>query len=166
MWHVPLAQVWTHYKIGKLNMWMLFCNVCINFWTTKYERKSCLNWIVSPQVLPHSQLIFPSKIWFFGIYLNFKQQKSLLNQYLPQSKSKSYQINSIKSCSSRSFQEHHRHIQIPLKLSATISFHFIEKIILTHSQVTRWNPLEGSTKSSCGKLRLGGTFPASNFRKG
>jgi hypothetical protein len=28
---VPLAQVWTHYKIGKLNMWTLFCNVCIDF---------------------------------------------------------------------------------------------------------------------------------------
>jgi hypothetical protein len=27
---------------------------------------------------------------------------------------------------------------------------------MTHSQVTGWNPLEGSTKSSCGKLRLGG----------
>jgi hypothetical protein len=26
---------------------------------------------------------------------------------------------------------------------------------LTRSQVTGWNPLEGSTKSSCGKLRLG-----------
>jgi hypothetical protein len=41
---------------------------------------------------------------FFGIYLNFQQQKLLENQYLPHSESKSYQINSIKSCSSRSFQ--------------------------------------------------------------
>jgi len=24
------------------------------------------------QVLPHPQLIFPSKPWFFGIYLNFQ----------------------------------------------------------------------------------------------
>jgi hypothetical protein len=38
--------------------------------------------------------------------------------------------------------------------------------LLTRSQVTGWNPLEGSTKSSCGKLRLGGTLPASNSRKG
>jgi hypothetical protein len=37
---------------------------------------------------------------------------------------------------------------------------------LTRSQVTGWNPLEGLTKSSCGKLRLGGTLPASNSRKG
>ncbi len=37
---------------------------------------------------------------------------------------------------------------------------------LTRSQVTGWNPLEGSTKSSCRKSRLGGTLPASNSRKG
>jgi hypothetical protein len=36
-------------------------------------------------VLPHPQLIFPSKTWFFGIYLNFQWQKSLKNQYLPHS---------------------------------------------------------------------------------
>ncbi len=45
------------------------------------------------QVLPRPQLIFPSKTWFFGIYLNFQQQKSLKIQYLPHSESKSYQIN-------------------------------------------------------------------------
>jgi hypothetical protein len=43
------------------------------------------------------QLIFPSKTWFFGIYLNFQWQKSLKNQYLPHSESKSNQISSIKS---------------------------------------------------------------------
>jgi hypothetical protein len=37
---------------------------------------------------------------------------------------------------------------------------------MTRSQVMGWNPLEGFTKSSCGKLRLGGTLPASNSRKG
>jgi len=37
---------------------------------------------------------------------------------------------------------------------------------MTHSQVTGWNPLKGFTKSSCGKLILGGTLPASNSRKG
>jgi len=29
------------------------------------------------QVLPHPQLIFPSKTWFFGIYLNSQRKKSL-----------------------------------------------------------------------------------------
>jgi hypothetical protein len=52
------------------------------FWTAKYERKSCLNWTVSPQMLPRPQLIFPSKTWFLKFYLNFQQQKSLKNQYL------------------------------------------------------------------------------------
>jgi len=56
---------------------------------------------IGPQVLPHPQLIFPSKTWFFGIYLNFQWQKLPQNQYLPHSESKSYQINSIKSCSHR-----------------------------------------------------------------
>jgi hypothetical protein len=65
-------------------------------------------------------LIFPLKTWVFGIYLNFQWPKSLKNQYLPYSESKSYQINSIKSCSSRSFQWQQRHIPIPSKFSATI----------------------------------------------
>jgi hypothetical protein len=68
-------------------------------------------------------MIFPFKTWFFGIYLNFLQQKSLKIQYLPHSKSKSYQINSIKSYTSRSFQQHQMHIPIPGKFSAS------EKII-------------------------------------
>jgi len=72
------------------------------------------------QVLPRPQLIFPFKTWFFGIYLNFQWQKSLLDQYLAHSESKSYQIDSITSCSSRSFQQHERHIPIPPKSSATI----------------------------------------------
>jgi hypothetical protein len=37
---------------------------------------------------------------------------------------------------------------------------------LTCSQVMGWNPLRGFTKSSCGKLRLGGMLLASNSRKG
>jgi hypothetical protein len=37
---------------------------------------------------------------FLEFYLNVQSQKSLKNQYLPHSGSKSYQINSIKSCSS------------------------------------------------------------------
>jgi hypothetical protein len=31
VWLMPLAQVWTDYKIGKLNVWRLFCDVCIHF---------------------------------------------------------------------------------------------------------------------------------------
>jgi hypothetical protein len=49
-----------------------------------------------------SQLIFSSKTWFFGIYLNFQSKKSVKSQDFPHFGSKSYQINSTKSCSSRS----------------------------------------------------------------
>ncbi len=69
---------------------------------------------------PHPQLIFPSKTWFLRIYLTFQRQKSLKNEYLPHSESKSYQINSINFFSSRSFQQHQRHIPIPSKFSARI----------------------------------------------
>jgi hypothetical protein len=69
-------------------------------------------------------LIFPSKTWFFGIYLNFQGQKSFLNQYLPHSESKSYKIKFIKSCSPRYFQKNQDHIPIPPKFSATIQFNF------------------------------------------
>jgi hypothetical protein len=44
------------------------------------------------------------------------------------SESKSYQINPIKSCSSRSFQQHQRHIPIPPKCLVT-NLIFSEKII-------------------------------------
>ncbi len=68
------------------------------------EQPSIIDRLVWPvplaQVLPHPQLIFPSRTWFFGIYLNFQQQKSLKNKYLRHSESKSYQRNSIKSSSS------------------------------------------------------------------
>jgi hypothetical protein len=73
--------------------------------------------VLLAQVLPHPQLIFPSKTWFFGIYLKIF---TLKNQYLPHSESKSYQVNSIKSCSSKSLQQHQSHIPIALKFSATI----------------------------------------------
>jgi len=40
------------------------------------------------------------------------------------SESQSYKTNSIRSCSSRSFHQHQRHIPIPLKFSATTLFNF------------------------------------------
>jgi hypothetical protein len=63
----------------------------------------------------------------FWIYLNFQRQKSPKIQYLPRSVSKSYQMNSIRYCSSRSFQQHQRHIPIPLKFSAMIKFNFQQR---------------------------------------
>ncbi len=123
VWPVPLAQVWTHYKIGKLNMWRLFCNVWI------YFLKSCLNRMVSLQLLPWSQLIFPSKTWFFGIYWSFQQQKSLWIQCLPRSESKSWQMNSIKSCSSRSFNNTKATSQILWNFQLWFNLIFSEEIV-------------------------------------
>jgi hypothetical protein len=48
------------------------------------------------------------------------------NQYLPHSKSKSYQTNSINPCSSRSLQQDQRHIPIPPKISVKKSFNIQE----------------------------------------
>jgi hypothetical protein len=78
---------------------------------------------VGPSVTT-SSTNFLSKTWLFGIYLNFQVQKSFKNQYLPDVESKSYQINSIKSYSSRSFQQHQRHIPILSEFSGTIEFNF------------------------------------------
>jgi len=122
-------------------------------WTSKYERKSCLNWMVSLQVLQHSQLIFPSKTWFFGIYLNFQQQKSLKNKYLSHSESKSYQMNSIKSCSSRSFQQHQRHTPIPPKNLAMIQFNFQWRNHSVFKNICMASPIVVMEPSPCTPLR-------------
>jgi len=74
-----------------------------------------------------AQLIFPSKPSFFAIYLNFQQQNSLKNQYLPQLSSENCEINSIKSDSPKAFQKHQEHLQIPMKFSVSIFYSFIEK---------------------------------------
>jgi hypothetical protein len=90
------------------------------------------------------QLIFPSKTWFFGIYLNFQGQKSLRNQFFPPSESKSYQINSIKSCSSRSFQQHQRHIPIPQIFWMKKSFN-IQELLLCNSKCHETKPMHPSS---------------------
>jgi len=84
---------------------------------------------IGPSVLPHPQVIFPSKTLVFWNLFEFSVAEiTKKNQYLPHSESKSYQINSIKSCPSRSFQEHQRHVPIPPKFSAS------EKKIIQYSR--------------------------------
>ncbi len=78
---------------------------------------------IGPSVTTSSTDFSFQNLVFWNL-LNFQWQKSLLNQYFPHSESKSYQINSIKSCSSRSFQKTQRHIPIPPKNLATIQFNF------------------------------------------
>jgi hypothetical protein len=128
---LPLAQVWTHYKIRELNMWTLFCNECIEFfWTPKFERKSCLNWMASFQNLnPKPSSVSHVLNWFLSFQKpgflefiwNFHSSKSLENLISPTFWIQIfYQINSIKSFWSWSFQQHQRHIPIPPKFSVTI----------------------------------------------
>jgi hypothetical protein len=63
-------------------------------------------------------LVFWEFIWIFSSGNHPKINIShILN-------SKSYQINSIKSCSSRSFRQYQMHIPIPPKFLATIKFNF------------------------------------------
>ncbi len=74
VWPVPLAQVWTHYKKGNSTCEHCFAMYVSIFWTAKYERKSCLNWMVSLQVLPHSfqNLVFWSLFEFSVAEITFK----------------------------------------------------------------------------------------------
>jgi hypothetical protein len=77
---------------------------------------------IGPSITTSSNDFSFQNLVFWNLF-EFLRQKSLKNQYLPHSKSKSYQINSIKSYTSRSFQQHQMHIPIPAKFSAS------EKII-------------------------------------
>jgi hypothetical protein len=54
------------------------------------------------------------------IYLKFQQEKLLKIQYLSHLMFKTYEINFIKSCSSRSFKQYQKHIPIPLKISVVM----------------------------------------------
>jgi hypothetical protein len=79
------------------------------------------------QVLPHPQLIFPSKTWSLEFIWIFSGRNHLKSNISHIPNPKSYQINSIKSCSSRSFQQHQRHIPFSPKFSATIYLIFSEE---------------------------------------
>jgi hypothetical protein len=74
-------------------------------------------------------LIFPFQTWFFGIYLNFQWQKSLQNQYLRHSESKSYQINSIKPFSSSFFLTTPKAHSNSSNFQVQFNLNFSEKII-------------------------------------
>jgi hypothetical protein len=75
---------------------------------------------VGPSVTTSSTDFSFQNLVFWDLFEILVGKKSLKNQFLPHSESKSYQINSIKSCSSRSFQQHPRHNPIPPKTLATI----------------------------------------------
>jgi hypothetical protein len=63
---------------------------------------------------------FPFQTLVFIIYLKFQQEKSLKIQYLSHLMFKTYEINFIKSCSSRSFKQYQKRVPIPLKNSVMV----------------------------------------------
>jgi hypothetical protein len=73
----------------------------------------------SVNTLKAQHFFLPSPI--FAICLNFQQQNSLKNQYLPHLSSENCEINSIKSDSPKASKQHEEHLQIPINFS--ISFH-------------------------------------------
>ncbi len=87
-----------------------------------HPNSSFLNWMVDLQAWPCSQLIFPSKTWYFWSIWIFKIFKI---QYLPHLKPKSYEIWSIKSYSSRYSHQHKKCVPIFLKFLINILFYFI-----------------------------------------
>jgi hypothetical protein len=105
MWHVLLAQVWTRYKTGKLNMWTLFCNVYINFLNSQIWKEIMLELNRYPTNVTTFSSDFSFQNLVFWNLFEFSVAEITWNQYLPHSESKSYQINSVKSCSSRSFHQ-------------------------------------------------------------
>jgi len=116
-------QVWTHCKIGKVNMWVLLCNVCIDFLNSQIWKESMLELNVKPSSVTTFFNWFCLPYLVFWNLFEFSVAQITLKSISP-TLSKSYQINSIESCSWRSFQQHQRHIPIPPKFSATISFNF------------------------------------------
>jgi len=76
-----------------------------------------------------------------GIYLNFQRQKPLKNQYLTYCESKSYQINSIKSCSFRNFQ---------LQFNSIFSQEIVQYSRTFQPQVqTSWNQAHAPLLAQC-----------------
>jgi len=89
------------------------------------------------QVLAWPKLIFPSKTWVFRIYLNFQQQRSLKNRYLPHSESKSCQINSSKSSRQDLSNNTKGTFQFLWNFQLWFNLIFIEKII-QYSSTSTW----------------------------
>jgi hypothetical protein len=90
-----------------------------------------LVWLVPlAQVLPHLQLIFPSKTWFFWEFIwIFSSRNHLKTSH---SESKSYQINPPHQDLSNNTK---KHIPIPLKFSGMIWFDLIfSEEIIQYSQ--------------------------------
>ncbi len=69
VWPVSLAQVWTHHKIGKLNMWTLFYNVCINFLNSQIWKVIMLELNGKPSIVTTSSTdFFIQNLGFWNLF--------------------------------------------------------------------------------------------------
>ncbi len=87
-----------------------------NWFYIMYTNVACA---IGPSVNPFSTDFSFQNLILKNLF-EFLVAKIILKSISPTFESKSYQINSIKSCSSRSFQEHQRHISIPPEFSTSI----------------------------------------------
>jgi hypothetical protein len=75
VWPVPLAQVWTHYKIGKLNWWTLFCNVYISFLNSQIWKEIMLELNGKPSSVTTSSTDFSFQNLVFWNLFGFSVAK-------------------------------------------------------------------------------------------
>jgi len=73
-------KVWTHYKIGKLNMWTSLCNVCINFLNSQIWKDIMLFWVMgqSNDSLPLPKKNLKKKCWEEFHLINRSNNRVLL----------------------------------------------------------------------------------------
>jgi len=83
VWPVPLAQVWTHYKIGKLNMWTLFCNVCIDFLNSQIWMDIMLEMNSNPSSVTTFSTDFSFQNLVFGNLFEFSVAEITLKSISP-----------------------------------------------------------------------------------
>jgi len=120
VWPMSLAQVWTHYKIRKLNMWTLFCNVCINFLNNQIWKEIMFELNDKPTSVTTFSTDFLFQNLVFWNLFELLVAKIIFISVSPTFWIQILPINSIKACSSRSFQQHQRHVPIPPKLSTRV----------------------------------------------
>jgi hypothetical protein len=98
MWHVLLAQVWTH------SLFFTFSS----FKVSKFEGSTDFSF----------ETQFLQFVWIYNNKIHWK------NQYLSHLCSDTSEINFVKSDLSTAFQQHHEHLQIPIQFSVLILFSF------------------------------------------
>ncbi len=120
---------------------------------------------VGPSVTTSSTDFSFQNLGFWNLFSSRNHLKFNISHHL---NPKSYQINSIKSCSSIPFQQHQRHIPLPPKFSATIWFkiqwrnHSYSRTFALHVQMP-WNQAHAPLLLESFPKRPRRWFEASSF---